>query len=937
MTSLSRPFVACLLALDSIVVTALATQAGSSERAPAHSVEQVTFNRDIAPILFHSCAICHHPGEAGPFPLLTYADAKGRGRQIVAVTAKRYMPPWLPEPQELKFADELRLSYEQIALIQKWVDEGEVEGSPKDLPVAPRFTPGWQLGHPDKIVEAEKPYTLPASGSDMYWNFIFRSPVDSTRWLKAIEIRPGDKHVVHHANILVDRGQSARRQEKEPGAGFPGMELKIESEAFDPDSHFFFWKPGTVLKPEPDGMALRLDKDTDLVLNIHLQPSGKPETIQPSLGLYFTDKPATLFPLLLQLENDRQLDIPPGEKHFVVADKFTLPVDVDLLAIYPHAHYLGKDLQALATLPDGVVKTLIHIPHWDLNWQAVYRYANPVPLPKGTAISMRYVYDNSSDNVANVNDPPKRVVAGNRSSDEMAHLWLQVLPHASSSASLDPRMILQEAMARHDLEKNPDDFESHYNLAAMLMARGAQDEAVRQFEQAVRLRPQDATANNALGASLMALGKPAEAIPYLSASIQARPDNFDAQYNLANALASQNKFSDAVEHYRAAVQLHPDDANAETNLGSALAETGNPAEAKLHFQRALKLDPNQNLARENLEEIGREVTASTAPQQIEAPQPKQPISPETAFAEARRLAQQGKFDEAIAQLDALDAKQSGLKGLSHELGIVYFKKSDFPNAIANLKKALAEDPGDNEALQLLGISNYLAGRPADAIPPLEKVQTWYPSANVDAAYILGICYIQTKEYPDARKAFAKMFSVPADSAASYLFTARMMLRFDFALPAEEYAKKAVELDPKLPLAHSLLGEIYLYKSRIPEATAEFQKELELNPGDAAVYYKLADAYTRAQRYEEAEKLLQRSIWLDASSTGPYILMGKVLEKKGESALAARALQRAIAMDPNNPIPHHLLGLAYRDLGQAEDADRELKLSEQLQDRSNAKP
>ncbi|HEX2662680.1 MAG TPA: tetratricopeptide repeat protein, partial [Candidatus Acidoferrum sp.] len=253
------------------------------------------------------------------------------------------------------------------------------------------------------------------------------------------------------------------------------------------------------------------------------------------------------------------------------------------------------------------------------------------------------------------------------------------------------------------------------------------------------------------------------------------------------------------------------------------------------------------------------------------------------------------------------------------------------------QKALREDPADGEATQLLGLSYYLAGRPAEAIAPLEKVQAWYPSANVDAAYILGICYMQTKDYLQARKAFARMFAVAPDSAASYLFTARIMLRFDFDAIAEEHAKKAVELDPKLPLAHSLLGEIYLYKSRIPEATAEFQKELELNPGDAAVYYKLADAYTRAQKYEDAERLLQRSIWLDSSSTGPYILMGKVLEKKGESALAARALERAIAMDPNNPIPHHLLGLAYRDLGQTEDADRELKLSEQLQDRSNAKP
>lgn len=307
------------------------------------------------------------------------------------------------------------------------------------------------------------------------------------------------------------------------------------------------------------------------------------------------------------------------------------------------------------------------------------------------------------------------------------------------------------------------------------------------------------------------------------------------------------------------------------------------------------------------------------------------------FAEARRLSEQGKFNEAIAKLERLAAKDPGMRGLAHELGVTYYKKGDYLKATANFKKALEEDPGDSEAVQLMGLSYYLAGRPAEAIAPLEKVQTWFPSANVDAAYILGICYMQTKEYPSARKAFAKMFAVPADSAASYLFTARMLLRQDFGPVAEEYARKAVELDPKLPLAHSLLGELYLYKSRLPEAIEQFQTELELNPGEAAVYYRLADAYSRLQKYEEAERFLQRSIWLDATSTGPYILMGKVLEKKGETALAVRALERAIAMDPNNPMPHHLLGQAYREMGRTEEAERELKLSEQLQIHQDVKP
>ena len=317
-----------------------------------------------------------------------------------------------------------------------------------------------------------------------------------------------------------------------------------------------------------------------------------------------------------------------------------------------------------------------------------------------------------------------------------------------------------------------------------------------------------------------------------------------------------------------------------------------------------------------------------APTSAPAANAQQATPPE--FAEARKLMQAGKSDEAIAALQTLESHDPSMKGLALELGTAYYKKSDFPKAIEYFKKATVEDPANQEAIQLLGLSNYLGGHPADAIPLLEKVQAWYPRANVDAAYILGICYIQTKNYDQARKSFGKMFDVPGDSAAAYLFTARMLFRQEYDPIAEEYAQKAAALDPKLPLAHFLLGELYLYKSRVPEAITEFQKELAINPAHAASYYKLADAYSRVQKFDDAERLLQRSIWLDATSTGPYILMGKVLEKKGEYGLAVRALQRAATMDPNNPITHHLLGLAYRDMGNKESADSELKLSEELQ-------
>ncbi len=324
------------------------------------------------------------------------------------------------------------------------------------------------------------------------------------------------------------------------------------------------------------------------------------------------------------------------------------------------------------------------------------------------------------------------------------------------------------------------------------------------------------------------------------------------------------------------------------------------------------------------------VIAEPAPAAVH-PQPAQ-----LDFAEPRKLLQQGKYDEAIAQLQELAVKNPGLKGLSGELGAAYYQKGDYLKAIDSLK-APADDPQNKEAIQLLGLSYYLSGRPAEAIPFLEKVQAWYPRANVDASYILGLCYIQTKDYPQARKAFARMFEVPPDSAASYLFTARMLLRQEFDPIAEEYAQKAIALDPKLPLAHFFLGELHLYKSRIAEAITDFQAELALNPGHAPTYYKLADAYSRMQKFDEAERLLQRSIWLDATSTGPYILMGKVLAKKGENELAVRALEHALSMDPNNSVTHHLLGQTYRDMGRNEDAERELKIAQQLQESSSAKP
>ena len=596
-----------VLVVSSFVAACLAgrTESQNTPKSAEDPTGEVTFSRDIAPIVFRYCSPCHRPGEAAPFPLLTYEDTAKFARQIAYLTEKRIMPPWLPAAGEWKLQGEMRLTDEQIALFKRWAEKGAPPGKAADLPSAPVFAQGWQLGKPDLILRARKPYLLPAAGTDNYWNFIFPTQLAGTQWVKAVEIRPGEKRVVHHANVLLDRQHSSRKQEKQPGAGFSGMELRIESQAFDPDSHLFFWKPGSVPHEEPEGMALRLDPGDDFVLNTHLQPSGKPQEIAPSLGIYFTNKPATKFPMLLELQNDKALDIPAGASDFVVTDEFTLPVDVDLIGIYPHAHYLGKELRATASGPDGTERTLILIPGWDLNWQAVFYYTAPVFLAKDTTVSMRYVYDNSAANVANPFHPPQRVVGGNRTTDEMAHLWLQVLPRGTPEEQQTAQHRLQKTMAHHDIARNPNDFAAQYNLSAILQSRGEIAEAVIHYRQAVRIHPRDAIANNALGGALLASGDVAGALAPLRTAIESQPNYFPAHYNSGNALAATGDFAGAVKEFQEAVKLNPGDSMAEANLGGALAETGQYAAAEAHLVKAVKLDPRNTVALENLEELKR--------------------------------------------------------------------------------------------------------------------------------------------------------------------------------------------------------------------------------------------------------------------------------------------------------------------------------------------
>lgn len=537
--------------LEDVIAATIAGKTRPPEKAAGCSLAD--FNQDIAPIIYQHCSLCHRPGEAAPFSLLSYQDVKKRAKQVADVVLRRYMPPWLPDKGN--FSGEQILSNEEIETIVSWAAAGAPEGTGSVAP--PAFTEGWQLGPPDLIAEAPRSYTVPSSGPDVYWNFILSPDVKTRRYVRAIQIRPGTSGLVHHANLYVDRARTATEG--------PGMDPVIERTAFDPDDgHFLFWKPGAIVKEEP--FSWQLDPGNNLVLNVHMHPSGKAESIRPLVGLYFTDKKPQKFPLLIQLEHDGSLNIPPGVHDFTVSDDFKLPSDAEVLAVYPHAHYLGHVLEAYATLPSGERKSIIRIANWDPGWQSVYHYQEPLFLPKDTVISMRYHYDNSTANVRNPNHPPKRVKAGNQSTDEMGHLWLQILP----SGTGDHRLEFEQAILIHRLEKYPHDFPALLHLGTVLLSRLNPGAALSMLEEAVKSDPKSAEAHNFLGSALSSLGRTAEATQQFRTALELKPEYSNARLNLGNSLVKAGKLDEAITEYRRILEANPQDELTADRLEKAL-------------------------------------------------------------------------------------------------------------------------------------------------------------------------------------------------------------------------------------------------------------------------------------------------------------------------------------------------------------------------------
>ena len=568
---------------------------GGAERPTPASPRPLTFTRDIAPIVFKHCTPCHRPGQAAPFSLLTYDDVRAELDEIADRTRDRLMPPWLPEPGHGEFVGSRRLPDDTLATLQRWIAEGGVEGDPRDLPRAPTFPTGWQLGTPDLVVTTPRAYPLRPGDDDVFRNLVFPVAIPAGRYVRAVEFQPGAANAVHHSVISVDPTRASRRRDGADGQ--PGFDGMITHGAQSPGGHFLGWTPGRGPIVAPEGLPWRLDVGTDIVVQLHLMPQAAVQPVQPTIGLYFTDVPPRATPMLIKL-GSKAIDIPAGEARYVVTDEYALPVDIDVLSVYPHAHYLGRQMEASATLPDGTKRPLLRIPRWDFHWQQDYRYAEPVALPRGTLLTMRYTYDNSRPTHHEGRPQPiVPVVYGPNSSDEMGDLWLQVLPRSAADAAT-----LTRDVAAHEIAMNVAGAEALFSrvpasarnrafLGSSYMEAGRTNDAIPHLQEAVRLDPKNTSAHNYLGGALLATGRTTEAIFHFRRAVDLAPLDERMPFNLGYALNAAGRPAEAAAAFRQALARSPDFAPAHENLGLYLLSTGKVDEALAHLGRNATLNP----------------------------------------------------------------------------------------------------------------------------------------------------------------------------------------------------------------------------------------------------------------------------------------------------------------------------------------------------------
>ncbi len=479
------------------------SQESGTATTKTNRAESVTFSSDIATIMYDKCSSCHRPGQVGPFSLLTYDDVKKRALTIEAVIENDYMPPWKPVNHNVQFSNDRSLSQLQKEELKQWIAAGCPEGDRAAMPSPPEFPDGWSLGKPDLIVKMNGQFEIPADGPDIYRSFVFPLQLPEDKWIKAIELRSKAKSAMHHALFFLDSTGNARKMDGSDGkAGVAGMgflsdfgvavsgnhsgiggvlsrlggqRLQRGSSAVEDgrlDSALARglggYVPGAMPTKLPGDLAMALPKGSDIVMQTHFHPSGKHETEQAEMALYFADQAPSKQLVTIQVPAmfgfGANIDIPAHEKKFCITDSFTLPIDVQAISIGGHAHYICREMKMTASTPTGTEITLMQIDDWDLDWQDRYLFAEPIDLPAGTVITTDIVYDNSADNPENPYQPPQRIRWGRQSNDEMGSVSLLVV-----AADESHRPDLQVALRKHGTSSVAERFTKGKGAGQMLL------------------------------------------------------------------------------------------------------------------------------------------------------------------------------------------------------------------------------------------------------------------------------------------------------------------------------------------------------------------------------------------------------------------------------------------------------------------------------------
>ena len=425
-----------LVLLFLIVISGLIDSAGretakASSIADKRSQSAPTFSKEVVRIMQKNCQTCHHPGDIAPFSMMTYRETRPWAQAIREQVLLRKMPPWKPVQGCGDFRDTRGLSEDEIRTIVAWVDAGAPEGNTSDLPVPLEFPDGWPLGAPDLIVTPDADYTPPTQG-DMYRCFsVPVSGLRGDRWISALNVKPGNPKIVHHVIAYPDTtGVSAQLDAQDPAPGY----TCFGGPGFDTTDLLGGWAPGSRGYFAPDGTGIKLSNNSRVVIQVHYHPTGTQETDRTPVGLYFAKSPVNRQLQVLPLVNTRFV-IPPGAKNYEVTAEFTVPLflSAQLWALTPHMHLLGKKIKVELTRPGATQSDcLINIENWDFNWQGTYINRFPIALASGARLKLTTIYDNSTDNPRNPNNPPKSVRWGEETTDEMSLAFIGFTLDAAS-------------------------------------------------------------------------------------------------------------------------------------------------------------------------------------------------------------------------------------------------------------------------------------------------------------------------------------------------------------------------------------------------------------------------------------------------------------------------------------------------------------------------